>query len=85
MAKIEDKEKLQIVEEVRQYKTVPLDVETHEQLLALCEHFGFGKRGQGAMVRKLVKPAYEFMLQEQSLPKQDETNGKKKVKLPIAK
>jgi len=81
MAKIEDKEKLQIVEEVRQYKTVPLDVETHEQLLALCEHFGFGKRGQGAM----VKPAYEFMLQEQSLPKQDETNGKKKVKLPIAK
>lgn len=42
-----------------QYKMVPVDLETHEMLMALCDAYELGKRGQGAMIRKLVKPAYQ--------------------------
>lgn len=62
-------EGLTVVVETQRYKTVPVDLETHERLMALCEVHGFGKRGQGAMVRKLVKTEYEIMLSNRVLPK----------------
>lgn len=37
------------------YKNVPIDFETHQGLMRLCVNRGFGQRGQGAMVRMLVK------------------------------
>lgn len=37
------------------YKNVPVDYETHQALMRLCVDRGFGQRGQGAMVRVLVK------------------------------
>lgn len=39
------------------YKMVPVDFPTHDDLLELCRLRGFGKRGQGAMMRILVKDA----------------------------
>jgi hypothetical protein len=41
------------------YKMVPIDSETHEKLLALCDAFRLGQRGQGAMVRRLIEQEYE--------------------------
>lgn len=38
-----------------QYRMVPLDPETHGMLMELCQAYEMGKRGQGAMVKKLVK------------------------------
>lgn len=39
------------------YKMVPFDIPTHDNLLELCRLRGFGKRGQGAMMRILVRDA----------------------------
>jgi hypothetical protein len=39
----------------KQYKMVPVDLEAHADLMSLCAMRGFGQRGQGAMVKKLVK------------------------------
>jgi hypothetical protein len=41
------------------YKMVPIDPGTHEKLLALCDAFRLGRRGQGAMVRRLIEKEYE--------------------------
>lgn len=41
------------------YKNVPVDMPTHDQLMALCEARGFGQRGQGAYVRILIKRDFE--------------------------
>lgn len=41
------------------YKMIPVDQQTYLRLLALCEAHGFGQRGQGAMVRKLVNLEFE--------------------------
>jgi hypothetical protein len=41
------------------YKMIPVDQQTHERLMALCNVYGFGQRGQGAMVRKLVNSEFE--------------------------
>lgn len=41
------------------YRMVPVDQVTHKQLMALCELRGFGQRGQGALVRILIKKEYE--------------------------
>lgn len=41
------------------YRNVPVDMITHRQLMALCEKKGFGQRGQGALVRVLIKQSYE--------------------------
>lgn len=36
------------------YKTVPLDEQTHERLMTLCDAYGLGRRSQGAFVRRLI-------------------------------
>lgn len=40
---------------VSRYRTVPVDFETHEKILALCEAYDMGRRAQGALIRRLVK------------------------------
>jgi len=40
------------------YKTVPLDAETHQRLLLLCDAYGMGKRSQGAFVSRLINQEY---------------------------
>ena len=37
------------------YKMIPVDEETKKDVVFLAKRFGFGERGQGAMVRMLVK------------------------------
>lgn len=44
------------------YKMIPVDQHTHARLMALCSEYGFGQRGQGAMVRKLVNSEFEKIL-----------------------
>lgn len=39
----------------QRYKTVPVDLETYNGIMQLCAMRGFGQRGQGALVRILVK------------------------------
>lgn len=51
----EEKTMIRMVE--KRYQMVPVDLETHSDLMELCVMRGFGKRGQGAMVRILVKDA----------------------------
>jgi len=46
-------------ESTQRYKMIPVDQQTHERLMALCNVYGFGQRGQGAMVRKLVNSEFE--------------------------
>jgi hypothetical protein len=41
------------------YVNIPVDEETKAMVVALCEAYGLPKRGQGAMVKKLVKADYE--------------------------
>ena len=41
------------------YKTIPVDEETHKRIQALCQAYEMGQRGQGALVRKLVNAEYE--------------------------
>lgn len=53
-----------VLEEVKtdhrqRYKMIPVDQQTHKRLMALCNVYGFGQRGQGAMVRKLVNSEFE--------------------------
>lgn len=50
--------KMVMVKEPR-YRMIPVDQITHKQLMALCELRGFGQRGQGALVRILIKKEYE--------------------------
>ena len=45
--------------EERKYVSVPLDVETHRKVIALCEAYDMGLRAQGALVRKLVNAEYD--------------------------
>jgi len=47
------------MESTLRYKMIPVDQQTHARLMALCNVFGFGQRGQGAMVRKLVNSEFE--------------------------
>ena len=49
----EDVTVVRVVE--KQYKMVPVDLDTHADLMNLCAQRGFGQRGQGAMVRVLVR------------------------------
>ena len=41
------------------YKMIPVDQQTYTRLMALCGAYGFGQRGQGAVVRKLVNSEFE--------------------------
>lgn len=51
------------------YKMIPVDQQTHARLMALCSEYGFGQRGQGAMVRKLVNSEFERIPSIMSSPK----------------
>jgi hypothetical protein len=37
------------------YVNVPLPQEDHRALMRLCDHYGAGKRAQGAMVARLIR------------------------------
>lgn len=52
----------------KQYKMVPVDLETHADLMDLCAMRGLGKRGQGAMVRILVRKEKEIIQAQLSEP-----------------
>lgn len=41
------------------YKMIPVDNATHRDFLLLCEAHGFGRRGQGAYVRVVVRKELE--------------------------
>jgi hypothetical protein len=41
------------------YRMVPVDLDTHKRLLGLVYAHGFGRRTQGALVRKLVDAEIE--------------------------
>lgn len=51
------------------YKNIPVDDETYEWVLELCEAYEMGKRSQGAMVRKLAKAEHEKLAAVKLLPK----------------
>jgi hypothetical protein len=62
--------------ETTKYKMVPVDRETHAKLLALCDAFRLGRRGQGAMVRRLVEQEYQKWAQVKLVaPVASETNN----------
>ncbi len=44
------------------YKTIPVDTQTHERLGKIARALGFGERGLGAVVRRLVKQEYAKLL-----------------------
>ncbi|PKN91075.1 MAG: hypothetical protein CVU44_20890 [Chloroflexi bacterium HGW-Chloroflexi-6] len=46
-----------------QYQTVPVDLETHAMIMAMCEHYVMGKRAQGALVKRVIKPEFEKLLE----------------------
>lgn len=49
-------EEVQIVEvKEPKYVNVPLPQEEHRALMRLCDHYGAGKRAQGAMVARLIR------------------------------
>lgn len=53
-----------------QYRTVPVDIETHRMILALCDAYEMGKRAQGALIRRLVKAEYRKMAKHRVLDDQ---------------
>ncbi len=52
------------------YKTVPVDTQTYERLGRIAQALGFGQRGLGAVVRRLVKQEYAKMLTNQLIPEE---------------
>lgn len=52
------------------YDNIPVDPETKKKVIVLAKKFGFGERGQGAMVRLLVN---EKLTKLGLLPKEVET------------
>lgn len=48
------------------YKTIPVDLETYNMLLAICD---VHERGQGAQVKVWVKAEYEKLDKAKLLPK----------------
>jgi hypothetical protein len=58
---------LKLVESVNIYKMVPVDQETYDGLKVLIEKYGFPKRSQGVVVKKLVKAEMENIETEERL------------------
>jgi hypothetical protein len=48
-----------VSDQATRYKMIPVDNETHARLMALCAKYGFGQRGQGAMMRRLINIEFE--------------------------
>lgn len=55
-----------------EYKTIPVDEETHSWLMELCQAYEMGRRSQGAMVRKLVRAEREKLGKAGVLPNGEE-------------
>lgn len=55
-----------------EYKNIPVDPETHKKLIALARAMGFGERGQGAIVRRLVNEEYAKQAALNLLPKDEQ-------------
>lgn len=53
------------------YKNIPVDEETHEMVIVLCEAHELPKRSKGAMVRRLVKAEYLRLKALKLLPKKE--------------
>jgi len=65
------KGKKEEAEKKKVYRMVPLDLESYWRFMGLVYANGFGKRTQGALVRKLVDAEIEkIMVSEQSKEKQ---------------
>jgi hypothetical protein len=56
-----------MMEEAR-YRNVPVDAETYRMVKALAQAKGFGERGQGAVVRALVRGEYEKLAAVKQVP-----------------
>lgn len=69
MAKVNKKlaSDLKLVESVSPYKMVPVDQETYDGLQTLIENYGFPKRSQGVVVKKLVRAELENIETEERL------------------
>lgn len=69
MAKVNKKPAidLKLVESASSYKMVPVDQETYDGLQFLIENYGFPKRSQGVVVKKLVKAEMETIKIEERL------------------
>ena len=50
------------------YKTLPVDEETYQKVQLLCTAYDMGRRGQGALVRKLVNAECEKLAAVKLLP-----------------
>lgn len=53
------------------YDNIPVDPETKKKVIVLAKKFGFGERGQGAMVRLLVNEKLaklNLMLEKAEMP-----------------
>ena len=61
------------------YKNIPVDEETHNLLMELCQAYELGKRSQGVMVRKLVKAEHEKLDKAKLLPKEGKKSEKQKA------
>lgn len=85
MAKVNKKQAndLKLVESARSYKMVPVDQETYDGLQVLIEKYGFPKRSQGVVVKKLVKAEMENIETEERL-KSILNTGAVKAELVVA-
>jgi hypothetical protein len=69
MAKVkkEPESDLKVGESASPYKMVPVDQETYDGLQILIEKYGFPKRSQGVMVKRLVRAEIENIQTEERL------------------
>ncbi len=61
------------------YKTIPVDEETYEMVQKLCVAYEMGKRGQGAMVKKVVKAEYQKLAQVKFVAPVDNSSSLEQV------
>lgn len=62
------------------YRMIPVDEDTDQMIVALCEAYEFGKRAKGAMVRKLVRAEYEKLAVVKLVPVRNTLTNKAKSK-----
>ena len=61
---------------VTKYKNIPVDPETYDMLVVLCEAY---ERKQGAQVKALVRVEYEKLDKAKLLPKEGKKTEKQKA------
>ena len=50
------------------YKNIPVELDTYDMVVVLCELHDMSKRSQGALVRKLAKAEYEVFEKLEKVP-----------------